>query len=41
VAYSAQMLDLLADIHKAAGDHEAAAAARAEAAALHPVAQPA
>lgn len=35
--YAAQTLDLLAEIHEAAGDHEAAKAAREEAAALRPV----
>jgi DNA-binding SARP family transcriptional activator len=41
VAFHAKALDLMAEIHEATGDHEAAAAARAEAAALRPAAQPA
>jgi DNA-binding SARP family transcriptional activator/tetratricopeptide (TPR) repeat protein len=41
VVHLARTLGLMAEIHEAAGDHEAAAAARAEAAALHPADQPA
>jgi DNA-binding SARP family transcriptional activator/tetratricopeptide (TPR) repeat protein len=41
VVEQARTLDLMAEIHEAAGDHEAAAAARAEAATLQPAVQPA
>jgi tetratricopeptide (TPR) repeat protein len=41
VVQHARTLDLMAEIHEATGDHEAAAAARAEAATLRPAAQPA
>lgn len=40
VVHHARALDLMAEIHEVAGDHEAAAAARAEAATLRPAAQP-
>jgi tetratricopeptide (TPR) repeat protein len=38
VVHHARTLELMAELHEAAGEHEAAAAARAEAATLHPVA---
>lgn len=41
VVHQAQAFDLMAEIHEAAGDHIAAAAARAEATALYPAVQPA
>jgi DNA-binding SARP family transcriptional activator/tetratricopeptide (TPR) repeat protein len=40
VVHQARTLELMAEVHEAAGDHAAAAAARAEAAALRPAALP-
>jgi Tfp pilus assembly protein PilF len=39
VVDQARTLELMAEIHEAAGDHPAAEAARAEAAKLHPAAE--